>query len=85
MVSFSVIGMIFFIILDLKTMKVERGAGDSIVRLIGTYALPSVLFITITAQLPQFNPEHEIKRLEKKPVTVFVPGPEAHRRGTRNF
>jgi mono/diheme cytochrome c family protein len=85
LVSFSVIGMIFFIILDLKTMKVEKGASDSIIRLIGTYALPSVLFITITAQLPQFNPEHEIKRLEKKPVTVFIPGPEAIAAGREIF
>jgi len=55
-VSFSMVGMIVFIILDLKTLKVEKSAGDSIVRLIVTYALPSVLFITITAQLPQFDP-----------------------------
>jgi mono/diheme cytochrome c family protein len=84
-VSFSMVGMIVFIILDLKTMKVEKGASDSIVRLIGTYALPSVLFITITAQLPQFNPKYEIARLEKKPVTVFVPGPEAIAAGREIF
>ena len=84
-VSFSMVGMIVFIILDLKTMKVEKSAGDSIVRLIVTYALPSVLFITITAQLPQFNPAHEIARLEKKPVTKFVPGPEAIAAGREIF
>jgi mono/diheme cytochrome c family protein len=84
-VSFSAIGMLFFIILDLKSMKVERGAGDSIIRLIGTYALPSVLFITITAQLPQFKPEHELAKLNKKPLTVFVPGPEAIAAGREIF
>jgi mono/diheme cytochrome c family protein len=84
-VSFSMVGMIVFIILDLKTMKVEKGASDSLIRLIGTYALPSVLFITITAQLPQFNPKYEIARLEKKPVTVFVPGPEAIAAGREIF
>ncbi|MEE8269641.1 MAG: c-type cytochrome [Nitrospinaceae bacterium] len=84
-VSFSVIGMICFIILDLKSMKVERGAGDSTVRLIATYALPSILFITITAQLPQFKPEHELVKLNKKPLTVFVPGPEAIAAGREIF
>jgi mono/diheme cytochrome c family protein len=84
-VSFSVIGMIFFIILDLKTMKVEKGAKDSLLRLAFTYALPSALFITITAQLPQFSPEHELAKLNKKPVTVFVPGPEAIAAGREIF
>ena len=68
-VSFSIIGMIFFIILDLKTLKVEKGAGDSLLRLAFTYALPSILFITITSQLPQFKPEHELAKLDKKPIT----------------
>ena len=84
-VSFSVIGMIFFIILDLKTLKVEKSAGDSILRLAFTYALPSVLFIIITSQLPQFKPEHELAKLNKKPVTKFVAGPEAIAAGREIF
>ena len=84
-VSFSAIGMLFFIILDLKTLKVERGAGDSLLRLAFTYALPSVLFITITSQLPQFNPEHELAKLNKKPLKTFVAGPEAIAAGREIF
>ena len=84
-VAFSIIGMICFIILDLKSMKVERGAGDSIIRLLGTYALPSALFITVTAQLPQFDPDHELAKLNKPPLTVFVPGPEAIAAGREIF
>ena len=84
-VSFSVIGMIFFIILDLKTLKVEKSAGDSLLRLTFTYALPSVLFITITAQLPQFDPQHELAKLNKKPLTTFVAGPEAIAAGREIF
>jgi len=84
-VSFSAIGMIFFIILDLKTLKVEKSAGDSILRLAFTYALPSVLFIIITSQLPQFKPEHELAKLNKKPITRFVPGPEAIAAGREIF
>jgi mono/diheme cytochrome c family protein len=84
-VSFSAIGMLFFIILDLKTLKVEKGAGDSLLRLAFTYALPSVLFIVITSQLPQFKPEHELAKLDKKPVTHFVPGPEAIAAGREIF
>ena len=84
-VSFSAIGMLFFIILDLKTLKVEKGAGDSLLRLAFTYALPSVLFITITSQLPQFKPEHELVKLNKKPLTVFVAGPQAIADGREIF
>lgn len=84
-VCFSAVGMVFFIILDLKTMKVEKGAGSTVLRLAFTYALPSTIFIIITSQLPQFNPEHELAKLNKKPVTHFVPGPEAIAAGREIF
>ena len=84
-VCFSVVGMIFFIILDLKTLKVESGAGSTLFRLAFTYFLPSVLFITITAQLPQFNPEHELAKLNKPPLKTFVAGPEAIAAGREIF
>jgi len=80
-----VIGMIFFVILDLKTLKVEKGMGTATLRLMGTYALASTLFIVITSQLPQFNPTHELTRLNKKPITTFVPGPEAIANGREIF
>jgi mono/diheme cytochrome c family protein len=85
-VSFSVIGMIFFIILDLKTLKVEKGAGDSLLRLAFTYALPSALFITITAQLPQFDPQYELDRLNRPPVVLSgLAGPEVIAAGREVF
>ena len=49
-VAFSMIGLVFFIILDLKPMKLESGGAHTLVRLLGTYALPSLLFIIVTAQ-----------------------------------
>jgi mono/diheme cytochrome c family protein len=55
------------------------------VRLLGTYALPSLLFIIVTAQLPQFTSEHELAKLNKKPITRFVPGPEAIAAGREIF
>jgi len=85
-VAFSVIGMIFFIILDLKTLKVEKSPGDSLLRLIVTYALPSALFITITAQLPQFDPEYELAKLNRPPVKLSgLAGPEVIAAGREIF
>jgi mono/diheme cytochrome c family protein len=85
-VSFSVIGMIFFIILDLKALKVEKGAGDSLLRLTFTYALPSVLFIAITDQLPQFDPEYELAKLNRPPVVLSgLAGPEVIAAGREVF
>ena len=76
-VAFALVGLFFFIILDLKTMKVEKGEGHSIRRLIGTYALGSLLYITITAQLPQFSPEIELAKLNRPPVDLSgLAGPE---------
>lgn len=72
-VAFAFVGMLFFMILDLRDLSPEKGKATSVLRLMGTYALASVLFIVITAQLPQFNPKYEIKRLEKKPLTIFIP------------
>jgi len=76
-VAFALVGLFFFIILDLKTMKVEKGEGHSIRRLIGTYALGSLLYITITAQLPQFSPEIELAKLNRPPVDLSgLAGPD---------
>ncbi len=76
-VAFAFVGLFFFIILDLKTLKVEKGEGHSIRRLIGTYAFGSVLFIFITAQLPQFSPEIELAKLNRPPVDLSgLAGPE---------
>ncbi len=76
-VAFALVGLFFFIILDLKTLKVEKGEGHSIRRLIGTYAFASVLFIFITAQLPQFSPEIELAKRNRPPVDLSgLAGPE---------
>ncbi len=84
-VSFAVVGLVYFIILDLRTLSVEKGMAQSNFRLIMTYLIPSVLFITITAQLPQFDPVEEVKKIDKPPITKFVPGPEAIAAGREIF
>jgi len=47
-VIFALVGLIFFILLDLRPMKPEKGQGQSIIRLLATYALASIIFITVT-------------------------------------
>lgn len=84
-VAFTVVGLIFFILLDLKSISKEKNMAHSSFRLVLTYLFPSMLFITITAQLPQFNPAHELEKLNKKPITKFVPGPEAIKAGREIF
>jgi len=76
-VAFAMIGLACFIILDLKPMKLESGGGHTLVRLLGTYALPSFLFIVITAQLPQYTTQHELAKLNKPPIILSgLAGPE---------
>ncbi len=85
-VSFTLVGLGFFLLLDLKPIKKEKGLGHSGLRLLATYAFASVTFITITAQLPQFNPEHEIAKLDKPPVKLSgLAGPEVIAAGREVF
>ena len=37
-------------------MKPENGSSRSMYRIVGAYIFPTVLFITLTAQLPQYDP-----------------------------
>ena len=85
-VAFAFVGLTYFVLLDLRTMKPEKSQFQAIVRLIGTYAIASVLFITITAQLPQFDPQYELEKLNKPPVKLEgLAGPEVIAAGREIF
>ena len=64
-VSFAFVGFFFFALLDSKTLKIEKSNFDWVKRLLATYALASTIFIGVTAQLPQFDPEFELAKLNK--------------------
>jgi mono/diheme cytochrome c family protein len=64
------VALAFFVLLDLKTMSPEKGALSWTLRLLGTYALASLIFITITAELPQFDPAIELAKLNKPPLKL---------------
>jgi mono/diheme cytochrome c family protein len=85
-VAFALVGLSFFILLDLKKMKPEKGQGQAIIRLMGTYALASVIFITVSAELPQFDPEFELEKLNKPPMKLTgLAGPEVIAAGREIF
>ncbi|MFQ5450348.1 MAG: c-type cytochrome [Nitrospinaceae bacterium] len=85
-VTFSIVGLAFFILLDLRSLKPEASKGAWVRRLITTYALASVLFIVITAQLPQFNPQVEIDKLNRPPIKLSgLAGPEVIQAGREVF
>ncbi len=85
-VAFALVGLFYFVLLDLRTMKPEKGQFHAVIRLIGTYAFASVLFIVITAQLPQFDPAHEIEKLNRPPVKLSgLAGPEVIAAGREVF
>ncbi|MEC8957438.1 MAG: hypothetical protein VX495_03495, partial [Nitrospinota bacterium] len=69
-VAFTLVGFAFFTLLDWKTLNVEKKASTWIMRLLATYALASGIFITVTAQLPQFDPEFELAKLNRPPVKL---------------
>jgi len=85
-VAFAFVGLAFFLLLDTRTLKPEKSKLSWIFRLITTYALASGLFITITAQLPQFDPQHEIEKLERPPIKLSgLAGPEVIAAGREVF
>jgi len=85
-VAFAFVGLVYFLILDSRSLKPEKSQWSSTFRLLTTYALASGLFITITAQLPQFNPQHEIEKLDRPPVKLSgLAGPEVIAAGREVF
>lgn len=76
-VAFAGVGLFFFVLLDWKTLTVEKSASTWIMRLLATYALASGIFLTVTAQLPQFDPEIELAKLNRPPIDIAgLAGPE---------
>ena len=80
------VGFAFFTLLDWKTLTVEKKTSTWVMRLLATYALASGIFITVTAQLPQFDPEFELSKLNKPPVKLSgLAGPEVIAAGREVF
>jgi mono/diheme cytochrome c family protein len=85
-VTFAFVGLAFFLILDARALKPEKSKLSWTFRLLTTYALASGLFITITAQLPQFDPQHEIEKLDRPPIVLSgLAGPEVIAAGREVF
>ncbi len=85
-VAFAFVGFFFFTLLDWKTLKLEKSHFDWIKRMLATYALASGIFIGVTAQLPQFDPEIELAKLNKPPVKLAgLAGPEVIAAGREVF
>ena len=85
-VTFAMVGFAFFTLLDWKTLTVEKKASTWIMRLLATYALASGIFITVTAELPQFDPEIELSKLNRPPVKLSgLAGPEVIAAGREVF
>ncbi len=85
-VSFAFIGFLIFVLMDLPPLKPEQGTRHSTIRLLGTYALPSILFITVTSQLPQFDPKYELRVIDKPPINIInIPAPELIKEGRNVF
>jgi mono/diheme cytochrome c family protein len=84
--SFAFVGFCFFMLLDWRTFALEKSNFDWIKRILITYALASGIFIGVTAQLPQFDPEFELSKLNKPPVKLEgLAGPEVIAAGREVF
>lgn len=85
-VAFAFVGLVFFIILDLPALSPEKSALQTMGRLLLAYAIPSAIFITATAQLPQFDPMEEIRKLDRPPIKIEgLAGPEVIAAGREVF
>ena len=85
-VTFALVGFFFFTLLDWKTLKQEKSNFDWVIRILATYALASTIFIVVTAQLPQFDPEIELAKLNRPPIKLEgLAGPEVVAAGREVF
>ena len=85
-VAFAFVGLAFFLLLDTRTLKPEKSNFSWAFRLLTTYALASGLFITITAFLPQFDPQVEVDKLNRPPLKLSgLAGPEVIAAGREVF
>ena len=85
-VTFAFVGFFFFTLLDWKTLKQEKSSFDWVIRILTTYALASAIFIVVTAQLPQFDPEIELAKLNRPPIKLEgLAGPEVIAAGREVF
>lgn len=85
-VTFALVGFFFFTLLDWKTLKQEKSSFDWVIRILTTYALASAIFIVVTAQLPQFDPEIELAKLNRPPIKLEgLAGPEVIAAGREVF
>ena len=85
-VTFALVGFFFFTLLDWQTLKQEKSSFDWIIRILTTYALASAIFIVVTAQLPQFDPEIELAKLNRPPIKLEgLAGPEVVAAGREVF
>ena len=85
-VAFAFVGLVFFMVLDLPNLKPEESAKQTMGRLVVAYAIPSLIFITATAQLPQFDPMVEKAKLERPPIKIEgMAGPEVIAAGREVF
>ena len=85
-VTFALVGFFFFTLLDWKTLKQEKTHFDWVIRILTTYALASAIFIVVTAQLPQFDPEIELAKLNRPPIKLEgLAGPEVIAAGREVF
>ncbi|MGV7222523.1 MAG: c-type cytochrome, partial [Nitrospinales bacterium] len=71
-VAFVFVGLLIFILLDLPPMEEEKSSKQTSSRLFAVYALPSILFITVTGQLPQFDPSLELKIFDENGLPEFT-------------
>ena len=85
-VAFVFVGLLFFVLLDLRALSPEKDQSQASARLLMTYLIASGLFITITAQLPQFDPQYELEKLNRPPVKLSgLAGPEVIKAGREVF
>ncbi len=66
-IAFVAFALILFILLDLPSLSKERFLSQTNSRIFFSTAIPTVFFISITAGLPQFNPQVEVEALSKPP------------------
>lgn len=78
-------GFLLYIILDLPPLKQPASLLGKYALLLGTFILFSGIYTGVSAILPQFDPQFEIKKINKPPLMVIEAGPELIAAGKEVF
>ncbi len=82
---YTTAGFLLYVFLDLPPMKEAKSTVGRLGTLLAMFLIFSGIYTGVSTILPQFDPQFEIKKINKPPMMVIEAGPEAIKAGREVF